>query len=439
VVLGDLPSAREAYARAAAEADRRFADLASTRRQARLLLDHLGQDRAWLESVLAVPPVLAFTGHMIDRPDRASPRFPASLESTVRDRIREHLDRIDPVAAYGSAASGTDILCLEAVLDRGGEAHVVLPFPPDEFRKVSVDPAGADWGRRFEQVLHRAATVLVTSDHRAEGSESTFQYANLVLTGMAELRAGVLESSVTGLAVWDGLPAGGAGGTGDVVDLWRERGYDIVHLDPTGPAASAAPSDPAREGAGRSEAPSTGRADGFSHELRAMLFADAVGYSKLTENQVRVFIARFLGAIAGLNSRTDHHPIHMETAGDGLYFVFSDARDAGRYALELSTLVRDTDWEAEGLPPTMNMRIGLHCGPVFHCRDPITGLEMYTGPHTSRTARIEPITPPGQVYASSAFAAVAAATGVTDLSFSYVGRTNLAKKYGALALYHVHR
>jgi len=35
----------------------------------------------------------------------------------------------------------------------------------------------------------------------------------------------------------------------------------------------------------------------------------------------------------------------------------------------------------------------------------------YTGSHTNRAARIEPITPPGQVYASSAFAAVAAATG----------------------------
>ena len=110
-----------------------------------------------------------------------------------------------------------------------------------------------------------------------------------------------------------------------------------------------------------------------------------------------------------------------------------------RYALELSELVRANDWQEQGLPPTFDMRIGLHCGPVFCCRDPITKLPLYTGPHTSRTARIEPITPPGQVYASSAFAAVAAATGVDDLKFSYIGRTQLAKKYGSLALYHVQR
>jgi hypothetical protein len=43
------------------------------------------------------------------------------------------------------------------------------------------------------------------------------------------------------------------------------------------------------------------------------------------------------------------------------------------------------------------------------------------------------------VYASSAFAAVASATGVDDLDFGYIGRTRLAKKYGSLALYHVQR
>ena len=85
------------------------------------------------------------------------------------------------------------------------------------------------------------------------------------------------------------------------------------------------------------------------------------------------------------------------------------------------------------------MLVGLHCGPVFVGQDPITRLPLYSGVHTSRTARIEPITPPGQVYASSAFAAVATARGVEGLRFSYIGRTQLAKHYGVLPLYHVKR
>jgi len=115
--------------------------------------------------------------------------------------------------------------------------------------------------------------------------------------------------------------------------------------------------------------------------------------------------------------------------------VFRDVRDAGHYALELSALMRGFDRKAWGLPPGFDLRIAAHCGPVHCARDPITGGNLYTGPHTSRAARIEPITPPGQVYASSAFASVAAATGVEGLAMRYVGRIPLAKGFGTLGLY----
>jgi class 3 adenylate cyclase len=162
-----------------------------------------------------------------------------------------------------------------------------------------------------------------------------------------------------------------------------------------------------------------------------------VGYSKLSEDQTPTFITQFWGAVANLNSRMVQRPEHIETAGDGLYMVFRGVGEAGRYALELSELVTRTDWSARGLPGGMNIRIALHSGPVYWGRNPVTGLPIYTGPHTSHTARIEPITPPGQVYASSAFAAVAAANAVRDFSLSYVGRMPLAKGYGTHGIYHV--
>jgi class 3 adenylate cyclase len=99
--------------------------------------------------------------------------------------------------------------------------------------------------------------------------------------------------------------------------------------------------------------------------------------------------------------------------------------------------VADTDWAAAGMPNGLKIRIALHSGPVYCGHNPVTGSLLYTGPHTSRTARIEPITPPGQVYASSAFAAVAAANGVQGLAMRYIGRMPLAKGFGTLGLYHV--
>lgn len=438
LILGEREEAEKEYGAAARAAGTRYGDLASTRKQARLLLDHQGEDDGWLETTLAVPPVLVFTGHMIDRPGRPKPAFPPSCEPDVKKEIEKRIDAIRPVAAYGSAACGADLLCLEAVLERGGEVHVTLPFPPEEFRRTSVDIVpGGDWGRRFEAVLEAAESVVIACETNVEWSSSSFEYANLILTGMGRLRAQLLGTSLVGLAVWNGGPAAGPGGTGDAVALWKKRRVPLEHVDMEEIRGAA----PARlsEATSTSTAPVPSVSTGPPHEIKAMLFADAVGYSKFTERQITIFIKRFLGAVAELNAQSSHGPIYTQTVGDGLYFVFDDTSDAGHYALELSELVRGHDWQGYGLPETFAIRIGVHCGPVFHTTDPVTGLSMYTGFHTSRTARIEPITPPGQVYASSAFAAVASATGVDDLDFGYIGRTRLAKKYGSLALYHVQR
>jgi class 3 adenylate cyclase len=222
-----------------------------------------------------------------------------------------------------------------------------------------------------------------------------------------------------------------------VVALWRERGIAVEHVVVTALRAAAAGALDATQPVAVAPIVESGLGPGFSYEIKAMLFADAVGFSKMSEDQIPIFIRTFMGSVGALNERTAHKPIHMQTSGDGLYFVFRDTNDAGHYALELNKVVRGTDWTALGLPPSFDLRIGLHCGPIFCCEDPVTHTALYTGSHTSRTARIEPITPPGQVYTSSAFAAVAAATGVDDLGFSYIGRIPLAKHYGSLALYHV--
>ncbi len=64
-------------------------------------------------------------------------------------------------------------------------------------------------------------------------------------------------------------------------------------------------------------------------------------------------------------------------------------------------------------------------------------LQNYTGVHTSRAARIEPITPPGCVYCSQAFAALSETLGAATYSCNYVGNVELAKAYGLQPVYHV--
>jgi len=338
--------------------------------------------------------------------------------------------------------AGTDILCLEAIQEQGAETHIVLPFPAAAFRRISIDAAPGDWGSRFERVLAAASSVTVTSDHAARGSTATFDYANLVFTGMARLRARVLETDLYGFAILEDRQHAHAGATAGLVQLWQQQRIAVeeIHMPKFA-------SDAARAIAGSATAclsipsldssPDESRSSSFKHEIRAMLFGDAVGYSGLSEDQTPNFITQFLGAVAALNASSAERPIHVETTGDGLYMVFADVRQAGPYALKLSHLITSIDWVSRGLPGGLNIRIALHCGPVYHGRNPVTGAPLFTGPHTSRAARIEPVTPPGQVYASSAFAAVAAASGLLGLRLQYIGRMPLAKGYGLLGLYHV--
>ena len=446
LILGDAEEAARHYRQAATLAAGRYGNLSSTRSQAELLIERLPArtQPPWLSEILGIPPILMYTGHMIDLPGRAERRFPIGLAAAAAASVRERLVRVKPMAIYGSAACGTDILCLEAMREIGGETHIVLPFPPAEFHRVSVDFAPGGWRERFEHVLAAADSVTITSDHRARGSSATFEYANLVLTGMARLRASGLKTGLRGLTIWDEKPARGAGGAASLVDIWRGQGIDVELLRLSDierrAAATAAPPAAVPPPSGHDAiSPHERTPAGFTHEIRAMLFADAVGYSGLSEDQTPHFVTEFLGAVAALSARSPARPEHVETTGDGLYMVFGGVHAAALFALDLNELVASTDWSARGLPGGLNIRIALHCGPVYCGRNPLTGAALYTGPHTSRTARIEPVTPTGQVYASSAFAAVAAALGIDEFKLQYVGRLPLAKGYGLLGLYHLSR
>jgi len=106
-------------------------------------------------------------------------------------------------------------------------------------------------------------------------------------------------------------------------------------------------------------------------------------------------VQHFLGGIGQLSGKFQENIIAKNTWGDGLYFVFSDVDLAGKFALDLADFVAETKWEEKGFRSGLNLRIGLHAGPVYEFDDPIPGSRTYSGTHVSRAARIEPITPRG--------------------------------------------
>jgi class 3 adenylate cyclase len=442
LILGAYVEAEDWYGRAAEVGRGRFGHLHSTRRQARLILELLGVDKAPIERCLQIPRVAVFVGHMIDRPERPSPRFPPQLEPAVRQAIRDRLRQRDVRIGYASAACGSDILFLETILELQGEAHVILPYDQELFRQDSVELIqGADWGERYVRVLQAASEVQSASEQRLVAGSVSYDYANILLYGLATIRAHQLETDLIPLAVWDGRAGHGPGGTADTVRRWQELGHQVEVVAVTELLQRACPALAQRVVSSTSSPPvgPMQPAPPFPREIMAMLFADVVGFSQLTEEQIPGFVQQYLGAVAALMARSPYAPVMKNTWGDGLYGVFATVHEAGEFALDLCALVNEMNWTAHGLPEHLSLRIALHAGPIYACTNPVTGQPDYLGTHVSRGARLEPVTPPGQVYASHAFIAVAAAQGVTDFTYEYVGQTPLAKGYGTFPTYHIRR
>ncbi len=441
LLRGETSAAADALHGAAALHDSDYGALATTRKQLRLICDLLGVDHGLL-AALAGPAVVHFCGHRIN-----TARFTTTRERGIAERIDGAVGTLQIGFAYGSLASGADILWAEAILAAGGEVHVVLPFARDEFVAWSVRPAGAGWVTRFDRCLEAAASVRYATDDAFLGDDVLFRYGSELAMGLALLRARYLDAEVRQLTVWDGGTAEGAAGTAIDVATWCSGGRPVTIVspepdpgsdpdaDPEAAADAIAADDPAVDGPAETAArPHVGDSRP-ARVVRALLFGDVRGFSTLTDEQTPVFSERFLGALADVLAAHKHDVWHRNTWGDAVYVVLSDAVCAAACALELQTAVAAIDLPSVGLPGHLALRLGGHLGPVFPIHDPVRDAGAFMGSHVSRTARIEPVTPPGAVYVTEPFAAALVLAGSDRFTCDYVGHMPLAKDYGRLRMY----
>lgn len=428
LLSGDLEVARSSFQEALAQAE--LGDRASMRRNARLALEAQGLALKVLGSLFAPVTVAVFTGHRIDGEEQAPPRFPAWREKDVAGAIRAYIENSDAQVGFASAASGGDILFHEAMLGSGRETHVVLPAPPDEFEARSLAADSAEWSARFRSVLKSAQSVIVHSG--SVSGDIGYAFNNWVLLGLARSRARQIEGNILAFAIWDGRP-GLPGGTSDAVRDWQRFGQPVEWI---------APLQAGRSNWNAVQIETTGSNSGRtigSQRVVSMLFADAVGFSKLSDDQIPLFAEHFLGMVANIIEGQKELPLTRNTWGDGLYLCFATPAGAGRFALDLAEAVRETEWTKFGLPLTLSLRIALHCGPVHEVTDPVLKQREFKGAHVSRAARIEPITPSGSVYCSQPFAALCECENVSEFVCDYVGRIPLAKQFGEFPMFAVRR
>ena len=166
-----------------------------------------------------------------------------------------------------------------------------------------------------------------------------------------------------------------------------------------------------------------------------MLFGDVRGFSRLTEAELPLFVELILGGFARAVSRAGARVLARNTWGDGIFLVVDDAPTAAALALECQVEMASLNLASHGLPDHLALRLGGHVGPVFRLTDPVLNRDNFFGVHVSRTARIEPVTPPGAVYVTEQFAADLAARGEARFQCDYVGLAPAAKGYGDMRFY----
>jgi tetratricopeptide (TPR) repeat protein len=184
------------------------------------LLNHYVPVPKEIQKVFSPPNVVAFVGHMLDQPSRTTPRFPASIETKIKDAVKGAIQTLNASIGYCSIACGGDILFAEAMEEAEGELQLFLPFAKDDFVEISVRFAGENWIGRFNQLIERHPVTYVTQETYA-GYDDLFSLQSRVIFGSAVLRSAGFHQEPALLTVLSETDLKRKeGGTRDTIRLW---------------------------------------------------------------------------------------------------------------------------------------------------------------------------------------------------------------------------
>ena len=180
----------------------------------------------------AISFAVGVTGHRLSR-------MPGADLDKIRETVRDLLARVRQAASSVGAthaedfassvptlrlvsalADGADTIAAEVALESGFRLDACLPFLRDEYANDFADGAHRD---RYCALLDQSATTFVLPGNRAE-ADAAYEAVGRVLLDQADIL----------LALWDGDPGRGRGGTARVVAEAIARHIPVIHVDVDG-------------------------------------------------------------------------------------------------------------------------------------------------------------------------------------------------------------
>ncbi len=180
--------------------------------------------------------VLLFSGHRVDAPGRARPRFPAALVPQAGAAIARALDALgagEGDLALVQGAAGGDLLFAEACAARGVRVQLLLPLPEPQFIEQSVlgCDGAEDWRARYFDLkarLQDAPLVMPAEPGPAPAHANAFERCNLWMLRSA-LAQGV--DKLRFVCLWDGGDEDGPGGTAHLYREVERRSGRVTWID----------------------------------------------------------------------------------------------------------------------------------------------------------------------------------------------------------------
>lgn len=183
---------------------------------------------------------LLFTGHMLDKPGRKEPRFPADKEMPVTQKIKEEIEKVKSKAGgkllgIAGGACGGDIIFHEACQELGISSALYLAVPREQFLVESVEFAGTEWIDRFDKLYKSLPThILSQVKDLPKWLQKKKDYTLWERNNLWELNCALTEGGInmTLIALWDGKGGDGPGGTADMVKEAKAKGAKTILINP---------------------------------------------------------------------------------------------------------------------------------------------------------------------------------------------------------------
>lgn len=161
--------------------------------------------------------------------------------NAIRNVIDNLASRCPRVAGVSSAASGGDTLFAEEILRRKAPLSIILPFDCERFKKDFEGEPSDAW-QRSKEIIRSAVDLDVV--HQLDADLAIVLEFGLPIEkrnelGVARETKAYFEATIRTvdrsdvlLAIWDGEPGKGEGGTADAVKYARQIGLPLIIFNP---------------------------------------------------------------------------------------------------------------------------------------------------------------------------------------------------------------